>query len=245
MKTEDGKIVFDEDEQKEVDRIVGERLSREGVRDMKETLDTLKAFGYEGTPAEIKAAVRADAEAYSQQMAEIIKQEELDALKEQAKDKGTTPELLAEIKELKAELSEIKGERQAVKQTAQQQAAARAAANAQVKYFKEHDDTKDVDLVLLRDNPKFQKFLSKRVVTEDEDFLTEAYKDFVEFVGDAEAKAIAKINANVSRSTSGGRDKGDAGSTYGLTSEEISTVDDWNKKNPHMKMSYKEFSQRK
>lgn len=243
MITEDGKVVFEEVEQKEIDRIVGERLAREKSKfadydDVKGILEELKEFGYEGDPKSVREAIR-------QQKEEIRKQAELAELQEQARQDGTSPELIAEIKALKAELTEIKGERNAVKQAEAQRKAAEDLFAQQVAHFREADETKDVDLEKLGANPKFVKFLERQKPTGKPDFLVEAYKDYVDLVGGAEAEAAAKIQANLERSTASGRNKGDGtGGTYGLSEAQISTVDEWNKKNPHMKMSYKEFAER-
>lgn len=242
---EDGSVEFNEVEQAAVDKIIGERLARESVHDKNEIIETLKEFGYEGTPAEIKAAVKAQAEEFRQQKAAEDRQSELEELQQQAKEEGTTPALLAEIKELKAKVSEIEGERTALKQTETQRIAAQKQIEDQVNFFVNDPDTKDIDLEKLNENPKFIKFLAKQKQTGKEDFLVEAYKDFVDLVGGAEARAIAKISSNLERSTASGREKGDSkGGTYGLTESQITACEDWNRKNPKMKMSYKEYSER-
>jgi vacuolar-type H+-ATPase subunit I/STV1 len=231
--------------QADVDRILGERLGREGISDMKEVIEHLKEFGYEGTPAEIKAMVKADAEDFRQQQAKIAQQEQLDALKEQAKNEGTTPQLLARIDKLEKQLSDYEGEREAHKNAVKQQQTAAATARLQVKYFAENEETKDINLAALKDNPKFQEFMEDLRITDEPEFLVKAYKKFKKLVGDAEAAAIAKINANLDRSTASGRTKGDSsGGTYGLSAAQIELVDDFNRKNPKMKMSYKQYAEK-
>ena len=243
MITEDGKVEFNETEQAVVDKIIGERLSREGIQDKNEIVDLLKEFGYEGTPAEIKFAVKQQAEEFKRQQVEAIEEEKLESLKEQAKEEGTTPQLLARIEKLEGKLSASDSERQAKEAVINQQIETEKMFNAQVKYFEETEETND--LAKLNENPKFIKFLQKQRPTGKPDFLVEVYKDFVDLVGSAEAEATAKIKANLDRSTSSGRSKGDAsGGTYGLKESQIATCDEWNRKNPHMKMSYKEFSER-
>jgi seryl-tRNA synthetase len=244
MKDETGKVVFDEDEQKEVDRIVGERLSREGIHDMKEIMEHLKPFGYEGTPAQIKAAIKADAEQFVDQLKEIEKQQALEQLQQQAKDTGTTPELLATIKALQDDMSAIKNKSKAAEDAVNQRIASEKMFDEQVKYFGECEDTKDIDITKLNENPKFVRFLSKQRPTGKKDFLVEVYKDFVELVGGAEVEAAAKIQANIDRSTSSGRGTSSDGAGS-LTADEKAFVDDHNRRYPHMKMTYKEFSERK
>jgi hypothetical protein len=244
MKDETGKVVFDEDEQKEVDRIVGERLSREGIHDMKEIMEHLKPFGYEGTPAQIKAAIKADAEQFVDQLKESEKQQALEQLQQQAKDTGTTPELLATIKALQDDMSAIKNKNKAAEDAANQRVATQKMQDEQLKYFAECEDTKDIDLKTLNDDPKFVKFLSKQKQTWTKEWLVEAWKDYVELVGGAEAEAAAKIQANIDRSTSSGRGTSSDGAGS-LTADEKAFVDDHNRRYPHMKMTYKEFSERK
>lgn len=237
MIDETGKVTFNEQEQQEVNRIIGERLSREGIQDKNEIVETLKEFGYEGTPAEIKQAIKEQAEYNRTQTAEAQKQADLDALKEQARNEGTSPELLKEIRELKADLADIKGERTAIKQAAEQKTAAETIFNKQVGFFQEHEETKGIDLEKLNNNPKFVKFLQKQRPTGKEDFLVEVYKDFAELVGGAEAEAIAKIQANVDRSTGSGRGKGDpTGGSYGLTENQRNLADENG-------MTYKQYSE--
>src|SRR5690242_20529748 len=82
--------------QEDVERIIGERLARERASkvdydDLKEVTELVQQFGYSGTPAEIKAALKAEAE-------ERRKAAELKDLEEEAATTGTSPELLAEIK---------------------------------------------------------------------------------------------------------------------------------------------------
>ena len=245
MITEDGKVEFNEQEQAVIDKAMGERLGREGIQDMKEIMEDLKKFGYTGTPAEIKAAIKADANDFVNQLKDSEKQQTLEQLQQQAKDTGTTPELLATINALKEDMSEIKNKSKAAEDAVNQQITAQKTHDDQIDYFATCEETKDVDLKKLNENPKFIKFLSKQRPTGKKDFLVEAYKDFAEIVGGAEAAAIAKINANLDRTTASGKTKGDSsGGTYGLTSAQIELVDDWNRKNPKNQMTYKKYAEK-
>lgn len=244
MINEEGKVEFNETEQAEVNRIIGERLSREGIQDMKEIMEHLKPFGYTGTPAEIKSAIKADADDFVNQLRDSEKKETLEQLQQQAKDTGTTPELLATIKSLQDDLSAIKGKTKAVEDAENQRIATQKMQDEQIKHFTECEDTKDVDLKKLNENPKFLKFLSKQKQTGEQDWLVEAYKDFVELIGGVEAETIAKIQANGSRSSSSGRGTSSDGAG-GLTADEKAFVDDHNRRYPKMQMSYKEFNERK
>lgn len=245
MITEDGRIEFNEQEQEAVNKIVGDRLARESIHDKNEIIETLKEFGYEGTAAEIKAAVKQQAIEFKEAQAQAAREQELEDLQYQAKMTGTTPEMLAEIKELKAELSEIKGEREATKNAANQRIEETKTINAQLAYFAENEDTKNVDIVALNENAEFVEFLDDLRKSTEPDFLVKAYKKFIKYRGGAEEQAMAKIKSNLARSTSSGRAKGDSsGGTYGLSESQVATCEEWNRKNPQMKMTYKEYSER-
>jgi len=178
MKDESGKIVFDADEQVEVDRIVQDRVARvkkevpEDYEELKEIANELEGFGYSGTAAEKKTAIKAEREQRS-------KQQELYELQEEADQKGASPEVLSEIKQLKSELNELKGEREALKKAETDKKTADEAFNKQVHEFGEKYP--DVDLAKVGENPKFLKFVKGRTGT-----LAELYTDFVDFVGETE-----------------------------------------------------------
>jgi len=231
MIKEDGSVVFEGKEQEELNRIVGERLGREGISDMKDIVETLKDFGYSGTPAEIKAAVKAQAEAFKVQQAEAAKLQELEDLKDQAKNEGISPELAREIKELKAEIEDLKKDKDAAKQAEEAKKQNAEAWNTQVTEFKEKHP--EIDLEKLDKDEKFVKFAKR---SHPGLSLTEKYEDYVEFVGGAQADAIKKIQSNLDRSTSSGRQGGDkTGGTFGLTPNQqaLATEND---------MTYQEYS---
>lgn len=222
MKDETGKIVFDEDEQKEVDRIIGERLARakaekpEDYDDLKEIAEALTAWDYyTGTPAEIKERLK-------EQAAEVRKQKELEKLKDEAADygSGNVPvELLKEIKDLKAELDGIKKEKDEKTKAEQAQAAAQENWNKQVKEFQ--GKYADIDLDKLGQNEKFRKFYEKSSYT-----LLEAYEEYADLVGGAEKEAIAKVKSNLDRSTSSGKSGGDVGGTHGLNAKQMALAEE-------------------
>jgi len=227
MIDETGKVTFNEQENAEISKIIGDRLAREGVYDLKEIAESLKEFGYTGTPAEVKQAIKEQAEYNRTQTAEAQKRAEIDALKEQARNEGTSPELLAEIKALKADLTEIKGERTAQKQAEAQKIEFDNLRNTQIDEFRTNEKTKAIDLEKLNENPKFVKFLSNTKYSKGKDYLVKVYEDFVDLIGGAETEAIAKLKANADRSTSSGRNAGDASSgTYGLNARQMALADE-------------------
>ncbi|CAI6073545.1 hypothetical protein [Cohnella sp. JJ-181] len=201
--------------QEEVDRIVGERLARakkpEDYDDLREIGEHLKEFGYSGTPAEVKAVLKQQAE-------EKRKAQELKDLEEEAEEKGASPELLADIKSLKDELKAIKKEKEDREQAAKDEKARQEAWNKQETEFK--DKHPDVDLEKLGQNDRFVKFLSRANPTLS---LLEVYEDFLDLVGGAEAAAIAKIKSNNDRSTASGKGGGGdhTGGTYGLNDHQV------------------------
>jgi chromosome segregation ATPase len=222
--------------QADVDRIVGERLHRERSKhetelaEYKETLNELEEFGYTGTVQEKRQAIRAYKE-------ELKKAQELESLQDEATQSGTSPELLAEIRELKKELSEIKAERQAKETAMKEEVRKNKEWEDQITEFEEAYS--DVDLKELNNNDRFIKFIKGKQGT-----LKDLYADFVDFIGDTEKSTIIKMKSKEARSTTSSKGSGGSdGGTYGLNSEQLATLEDWNRRNPQMKMSPKEFSQ--
>jgi sugar phosphate isomerase/epimerase len=218
--------------QEEVDKIIGERLARDRSKyadhdELKEIAAELAEFGFTGTPAEVKAAIKAQKEA-------LKKQAELEQLKEEAKTNGTTPEMLSEIKTLKAKLEELERERQAKKAEDEAATKAKEAEAKMVKDFTEKYP--DVDIDKLKQDKKFMKYLSQ---TARNIPLIDVYESYQELVGGTETEVTEKIKANISRTTSSGKSKGEAdGGTYGLTADEQELARE-------NKMTCKEFAERK
>jgi hypothetical protein len=225
---ENGRVTFTPEEQAEVDRIIGERLGREKTKyadydDLKEIVPVLQEFGYQGTPAEIKAVLRAQAE-------EAKKQTLLQELEAEAKQTGMTPEILAEIKVIKSKIAQYEKKEKETLQAMENRTKADQEWVKQVDAFTKKHPT--VDLEKLSENQKFLRFVKGKDLP-----LIDLYEDFVEIIGGAEAEAIAKLQSNVDRSTSSGRQKGDAsGGTYGLTPRQQELAKDGG-------MSFKEYAE--
>ena len=175
------RIIFTPEQQEVFDREIKNAYTKAYSKAKEEHIDyeelkeieaELEGFGYTGTTAEKKAAIKAQREQYA-------KQQELESLQDEAKENGTSPELLSEIKQLKSELAELKGEREAIKKAETDKKAADTAFNKQVNEFGEQYP--DVDLAKVGENPKFLKFVKGRAGT-----LVELYGDFVDFVGETE-----------------------------------------------------------
>lgn len=218
MLDENGNVIFNETEQKEVDRIIGERLARaksekpEDYDDLKEIASYLEEFGYGGSAAEKKEALRTYKE-------EAAKQKEIEALQQQAAETGTSPELLAELKSLKAELSDLKKDReerlkkeQAKQQEIEVKKQQEEKTNQQITELTQNYP--DVNVDSLAKNEEFLEFVKD---SNPNLSLTKIYERYIKFVGQAEDKAINKIQKNIDRSTSSGKAKGNVGETYGLT----------------------------
>lgn len=243
-KKEDGTIYFDADEQSKVDEIVKERLSRvdkkpEDYEDLKEIATILEDFDWKGTPAEKKAALKAYQEDLKRQQQppsagqdefkkydEIPSEKVLEAL---AKKLGMAPDKVE-----KAIAKSIKDDEEDEKKRQ-----ANEAWDKELKEFNEKHN--DVDVDKLNGDQKFLKFCKGKVGS-----LTDIYEDFLDFIGDAEKEFVEKVKANSDRSTSSGRGKGSAdGGTYGLSDEEKAFVDEHNRRYPKLKMTYKEYGERK
>lgn len=92
----------------------------------------------------------------------------------------------------------------------------------------------DVDPGKLEKNPKFRKFAGSRLYKEP---LSDLYEDFVDMVSDAERSAVEKAARKSSRGTGGGQ----SGGADGLTPAQRAELEEWNRDNPSMKMTAKEF----
>ncbi len=240
MITEDGKVVFEEAEQKEIDRIIGERLARaKGEKpadydDLKEISDILEGFGYSGTPAEKKAAIKA----YADSMSNNYQQE----VQNQA-DKGEIPD--EKVIEAMAKKFGVAPEK--IEKAIKKQIDVDEAEESKKKQDEEWDKQEkeltekynDLDLDELAKNTKFIKFAQKRSGS-----LLEKYEEFIEFIGEAEAETIAKITSKKDRSTNSGKGGEGESGNYGLSQAQKDMLDEWNRNNPRMKMTAKEFKER-
>lgn len=216
--------------QEEVDRIIGERLTREKAAradydDLKEVADLVKEFGYEGSIADVKAQLKQEAESKRKAV-------ELEALKKEAATSGMSPELLAEMKQIKADMETLKQKEQQQQKEMETKQKAEEAWNVQVQEFQTKHA--DVDVEKLAKNEKFIKFLSKSNPTIP---LVDVYETYIEIIGDAEAATIDKIKSNADRSTFSGKSKADpTGGTHGLNDNQQALA----KQNG---MSYKEYAE--
>lgn len=94
-----------------------------------------------------------------------------------------------------------------------------------------------VDLQKLDENTKFRRFCGKRYGVEP---LADLYQDYLDLVGSVAAETAAKASSRNARGAGNG-----TGSTGGgLTAEQRETLEAWNRNNPELKMTEKEFLER-
>lgn len=156
-------------------------------------------------------------------------------LKKEAQRQGKTVEELQEEEENRSYLSrkrrEEKEQQQAMKALEERQAFLRSDLAKFVEKFP------DVDPGKLEKNPKFQKFAKNRLYKEP---LSELYADYLDIVSDAERAAIEKAASKNARGTGGGQ----SGGKDLLTPSQREALEEWNRDNPDMKMTAKEFLSR-
>lgn len=231
MKDENGNIVFDVEEQKKVDEIVQQRLARvktekpSDYEDLKEIEKELEEFGYSGTPAEKKAAIKA----YKEQ---LKTQKELEELQEQAANDGITPELAREIRELKKDLEELKSEKKAKIEEAEAKRKQDENFNTQVAEFKEKHS--EINLSLLEKDEDFIEYATGRTGS-----LTTLYEGYVKFTSRLKEKTSDEVATKfkVKELSSTGSGKGSPeGGDYGLSERQKELA----KQN---KIPYKEYAE--
>ena len=236
---EDGTIYFDEEEQKVFDKALQDRLSRhkpDDYDDLAEIAKDLEDFGYSGTPAEKKAAVKA----YKEQVRlQKEQQEEIDRLQKMEDEEGLTPAQAKRFKDLEDKLEkstkaieEITGKEKAKTEAEKSKIEQEENWKKQVADFNEaHADT---DLTALEADEDFIEYATGRAGT-----LTTLYEGYVKFTSKLEKKTADEIRAKYKSKEllSTGTGKGSKSETgdYGLTENQKSLA----KSNG---MSYKEYA---
>lgn len=155
-----------------------------------------------------------------------------DQLAAEAKKQGKTVEELREEQENQSWIQQKRREeatqRQAMAALERRKSFVRADLETFVAKFPGVDPGK------LEQNPKFRKFAKNRLYKEP---LSELYSDFLELVSDAERSAVERAASRSGRSTGGGQ----SGGADGLTPAQRAELEEWNRDNPSMKMTAKEF----
>ena len=228
--------------QSELDAIVEKRIARvkaekpEDYEDLREIAADLEEYGFVGTVAEKKAAIKA---AKERSKAE----KELEELENEAEITGHSPEILKELKESKKKLKDAEAKLKAVndveeskRKELEKKAEDDENWNRQFAEFEEKHS--DIDTVELTKDAKFIKYASKH-----KGELTEIYEDYMELMEETSQSISEKFKRSESRSTGGGKNIPASGSTK-LSGDQQKSLEDWNKRYPHMKMTPAEFNRR-
>lgn len=120
-------------------------------------------------------------------------------------------------------------QRAAMKRAAQKEFFERDAQD----FLKKHPE---VDIVKLDATPMFRRFCGSRYGMES---LAKLYEDYREIVNDAENAVRAAVQSRSKRSTGSGGGGGDI-----LTAKQRASLEAWNRANPDMKMTAREFLNR-
>lgn len=225
--------------QSEVDAIIEKRLARakaEKPKDYEDLLEIamdLEEYGFVGTASEKKAALKA---AKAQNKA----QKELEEIEKEAEETGHSPEILKELKEAKKSLKEKEAK---LKELSEKEEKKRLELQSKEEADREFDrqfnefveSYPDIDTDSLTNDAKFIKFAKKH-----KGELKEIYEDYAELMEEASLSIAEKFKKSESRSTGGGKNTPSSGSVK-LDSSQQKTLDEWNKRYPHMKMTPQEF----
>lgn len=155
-----------------------------------------------------------------------------DKMEQEAKRKGTTVQQLQEDRENREWIAKKREEDK-------KQESAKKAIEERKRFLiadleKFTEKFPDVDAAKLENNQKFRRFAGSRMYREP---LADLYTDFVDMVSEAERSAVERASSKASRSTGGGQ----SGGGDGLTPSQRADLEEWNRNNPSMKMTAKEF----
>ena len=225
--------------QTELDAIIEKRLARvksEKPADYDDLLEIaldLEEYGFVGTAAEKRAAVKA---AKAKNKAD----RELKELEEEAEKTGHSPEILKKLKDAEKKLKEKDEKLQEitdVEETKRKEKEAKEKEDGEWtrQYGEFVEKHQDVDIDELIKDKKFLKYAKKHTGE-----LTEIYEDYAELMEETSQSVVDRFKRSESRSTGGGKNTPASGSTK-LDSSQQKTLDDWNKRYPHMKMTPQEF----
>ena len=156
-------------------------------------------------------------------------------LAEQAEKTGRPVEELREEAENREFISRKRKEETAKKDENSKRLAERDRLVADAMEFQQKYP--DVNIAELEKNQTFRKFAGKRLYKEP---LADLYADYVELMGEAQAAGQAKADSKASRGTGGGT----GGTPVTLSPDRQKALDAWNRDNPDMKMTAKEFAGR-
>jgi len=170
-----------------------------------------------------------------EEFAEYGKRYKREELRKRAAEQGRTVEEVEEEEENRSFITRKRKEEEAQKaERARQEQRVRFMTDDLNRFVERHPN---VDVARLEQNQKFRLFAGNRLYKEP---LAALYEDFVQVVGDAERAALAKAESRSRRSTGGGQ----GGGGVSLTAEQAAALEEWNRDNPEMRMTAKEFMNR-
>lgn len=155
-----------------------------------------------------------------------------------AKETGKSVEELTEDDENRAFLSKLRQQMEREGKAAENERKAQEARRAFIEqdvldFVEKHPDVGVEGISALENNKQFRQFCGSRFGREP---LAELYGSYLSLMGDAASAAVRKAESRSARSTGAGTD----GSAV-LTPEQKKALDRWNRDNPEMKMTAKEF----
>jgi hypothetical protein len=193
----------------------------------------LAKYGYAGD-------TKAQREAIEALVAEEEKNKELAELEAEADKEGMTPEALYKIKKAEREAAQLKREKEDAIKAAEAEKKQKEAFDGQVKELEEAYP--GITYEKLMADPtfaRFEKTVDRRLTWK------QVYEEYLEIKQKTHNEVLKQVKHNMSRSTSSGKERGEGDGTFGLTDDEIEVVDEHNRRNPKIKMTYKEYADRK
>jgi cell division ATPase FtsA len=230
-----------QDNIKRVEKKYQGELSEAG--ELKKIKDSLVKYGYKGDAKEIAAAIESMVE-------EKTLNDDLEGLKAQLDDaemdgasKAAITAVMKKISKLEMKIEKNQGEKDEALKKLEEKQKKQDAFDAELKKQDEELQEKHPGVTIdkLLKNPRFAKF--EKNANPRLTYL-EVYEAYMDFASDSEKEAIEKLTDKQQRSTSSGKDKGDMDSTWGLTRDQMDLVDDFRRKNPGTKLTYKSYAEK-
>jgi Zn-dependent oligopeptidase len=157
--------------------------------------------------------------------------------------KAAITTIMKKLAKLEGKLERNQSEKdEALKKIEDEEQKKQAFDSALKKQDEELQEKHRISIEQLLKNPRFAKF--EKNANPKMTYL-EVYEAFIDFADESEKQAIEKLRTKKERSTSSGKDRGEIDSTYGLTRDEMDLVDEFKRKNPGTKLTYKTFAERK
>lgn len=160
-------------------------------------------------------------------------EERLERLKNEAYEKGIDEEIYIQTQETYEFVKAQKAEKLAREQAEKEALAKKQQADSDIAEF--NTANPDVDVAKLLTSAKFAKFAKGKIGTES---LKTVYEDYKDFIDDTEQETIRKIASKKNRSTGGGDG---INNNNTLTKAQQESLNAWNKRYPHAKMTVEEY----